>query len=81
MPKYLLLHFVRFQWRQDTGKKAKILRAVKFPLLLDMRDFCTDEYKARIDKWRNKVPLLFSPAPSEHADFRNVRRMMSDKPR
>ncbi|EKX37851.1 hypothetical protein GUITHDRAFT_165362 [Guillardia theta CCMP2712] len=54
LPKYLLLHFVRFQWRQDTGKKAKILRAVKFPFLLDMRDFCTDEYKSRIDKWRNK---------------------------
>ena len=34
LPPYLLCQFVRFYWKQDTQKKAKILRPVNFPMTL-----------------------------------------------
>jgi ubiquitin carboxyl-terminal hydrolase 14 len=45
LPKYLVVHFVRFYWKRDSNKKAKILKKVKFPLELDATAFCTDELK------------------------------------
>jgi len=55
LPKYLLTQFVRFYWKQDTQKKAKILRQVKFPVMLDMKEYCTDEYQQRIMKFREQA--------------------------
>ena len=87
LPSYLTVNFVRFFWRRDTSKKAKILRVtwtrtlcarpqsrtraahpaestlfqhgrraqkVKFPVVLDVYDFCTDELKAQLDPLRAK---------------------------
>ena len=45
LPKYLVVHFVRFYWKRDSNKKAKILKKVKFPLELDATAYCTDELK------------------------------------
>jgi len=56
LPTYLTINFVRFFWRKDTQKKAKILRKVKFPLDLDMFDFCTPELQAELQPAR--VPFL-----------------------
>jgi len=47
LPKYLVVHFVRFYWKRDTNKKAKILRKVKFPMELDATEFCTDDLKKK----------------------------------
>ena len=47
LPKYLVVHFVRFYWKRGTNKKAKILRKVKFPLEFDATEFCTDELKSK----------------------------------
>ena len=38
---------VRFAWKRDIGKKAKIMRRVKFPLEFDVLDLCTDELKEK----------------------------------
>jgi ubiquitin carboxyl-terminal hydrolase 14 len=46
-PKYLVVHFVRFYWKRDTNKKAKILRKVKFPLELDITEFCSEQVKQK----------------------------------
>ncbi|KAI9635502.1 CNG04540-like protein [Dioszegia hungarica] len=43
LPQYLSVHMVRFYWRRDIQKKAKIMRKVKFPLQLDVSDLMTDE--------------------------------------
>ncbi|EKM76662.1 hypothetical protein AGABI1DRAFT_44583 [Agaricus bisporus var. burnettii JB137-S8] len=48
LPTYLIVHMVRFAWRADTGKKAKIMRKVKFPTELDAVDFATEELQAKI---------------------------------
>lgn len=55
LPKYLTVHFVRFFWKRDTQKKAKIMRKVTFPAELDVVEFCTDELKSKLVPVRDKV--------------------------
>ncbi|PVH92073.1 ubiquitin carboxyl-terminal hydrolase [Periconia macrospinosa] len=55
LPKYLTVHFVRFDWRRDTGKKAKIMRKVTFPEELDAVEFCTEDLKKLLIPVRDKI--------------------------
>ena len=55
VPKYLTVHFVRFFWKRDAQKKAKIMKKVTFPAELDVVEFCTDELKKRLVPVRDKV--------------------------
>ncbi|KAL2007531.1 hypothetical protein VTN00DRAFT_8969 [Thermoascus crustaceus] len=55
LPKYLTVHFVRFFWKRETQKKAKIMRKVTFPAELDAVEFCTDELKNKLIPVRDKV--------------------------
>lgn len=55
LPKYLTVHFVRFFWRRDTQKKAKILRKVTFPKELDILEFCTAELKSKLVPVRDRL--------------------------
>ena len=49
LPKYLIVQKIRFVWRErDAGTntdagKAKILRSVTFPKVLDLFDNCNDD--------------------------------------
>ncbi|KAG5972031.1 hypothetical protein E4U55_000952 [Claviceps digitariae] len=54
-PKYLTVHFVRFFWKRNTQKKAKIMRKVTFPQELDIVEFCSDELKKALAPVRDKV--------------------------
>lgn len=55
LPKYLTVHFVRFFWKRDTQKKAKIMRKVTFPAELDVVEFCTEELRKQLVPVRDKV--------------------------
>ncbi|KAH8878903.1 cysteine proteinase [Thozetella sp. PMI_491] len=55
LPKYLTVHFVRFFWKREQQKKAKILRKVTFPEELDVVEFCTDGLKKALVPVRDKV--------------------------
>jgi ubiquitin carboxyl-terminal hydrolase 14 len=55
LPKYLTVHFVRFFWKREAQKKAKIMRKVTFPEELDVVEFCTDELKKMLIPVRDKV--------------------------
>jgi len=48
LPPCLAVQFVRFAWRKDTAKRAKILRQVSFPTVLDVRNLCTAELQESI---------------------------------
>ena len=48
LPPCLAVQFVRFAWRKDTAKRAKILRQVSFPTVLDVRNLCTAELQEAI---------------------------------
>jgi len=55
LPKYLTVHFVRFYWKRETQKKAKIMRKVTFPAELDVVEFCTEELRKQLVPIRDKV--------------------------
>jgi ubiquitin carboxyl-terminal hydrolase 14 len=55
LPKYLTVHFVRFFWKRETQKKAKIMRKVTFPAELDVVEFCTDDLRKQLIPIRDKV--------------------------
>ena len=55
LPKYLTVHFVRFFWKREAQKKAKIMRKVTFPHELDVIEFCTEELKGMLIPVRDKV--------------------------
>ncbi|KAF2499654.1 cysteine proteinase [Lophium mytilinum] len=55
LPKYLPVHFMRFDWRRTTNKKAKIMRKVTFPLELDVVEFCTEDLKKMLIPVRDKI--------------------------
>jgi ubiquitin carboxyl-terminal hydrolase 14 len=55
LPTYLAVHFVRFFWKRETQKKAKIMRKVTFPAELDIVEFCTEELRKQLVPVRDKV--------------------------
>ncbi|CZR51473.1 related to ubiquitin-specific protease 7 [Phialocephala subalpina] len=55
LPKYLTVHFIRFFWKREAQKKAKIMRKVTFPDELDVVEFCTDDLKKLLIPVRDKV--------------------------
>lgn len=55
LPQYLTIQFVRFFWKRESNQKAKILRKVGYPLVLDVLDFCTEELKEKLVEPRKKL--------------------------
>lgn len=55
LPKYLTVHFVRFYWKREAQKKAKIMRKVTFPPELDCVEFCTEKLRKQLIPVRDKV--------------------------
>lgn len=55
LPQYLTVHFVRFYWKRETQKKAKILRKVTFPKELDILEFCTEDLKTKLAPVRDRL--------------------------
>jgi ubiquitin carboxyl-terminal hydrolase 14 len=55
LPAYLTVQFVRFFWKKDISKKAKILKKVTFPEELDVVDFCTEDLRKKIIPVRDQV--------------------------
>ena len=58
LPYYLVVNFVRFQWKSSENIRAKILKRVKFPHDLDVYDFCTPELQEKLKVGRNRVKQL-----------------------
>lgn len=55
LPKYLTVHFVRFFWKREAQKKAKIMRKVTFPPELDVVEYCTETLRKQLVPVRDKV--------------------------
>jgi len=61
---------VRFAWREDIGKKAKIMRKVKFPQEFDALDLATDELRAKLLPASRRLKEL----EKERGERRKVRK-------
>ncbi|KAK4161453.1 putative ubiquitin carboxyl-terminal hydrolase 6 [Cladorrhinum sp. PSN259] len=81
LPKYLTVHFVRFFWKRDVQKKAKIMRKVTFPHELDAVEFCTDELKKALIPVRDKVREVRKEEEDiERARKRRKRNLVAEEP-
>lgn len=48
LPQYLNINFVRFYWKPKEQTKAKVIKDIKFPWILDLFDFCSDDLKKQL---------------------------------
>lgn len=55
LPKYMPIHLLRFFWRKDTGKKAKIMRKVTFQHEIDVTEFCTEDLRKKLIPIRDRL--------------------------
>lgn len=80
LPKYLTVHFVRFYWKRDIQKKAKIMRKVTFPHELDISEMCTDELRAKLVPVREKVRDVCKEVEEiERTNKKRKRRLSMEK--
>lgn len=54
LPAYLTIQFVRFHYKGNVQTNAKLLRDVKFSLILDVHDLCTKELQDKLAPMRAK---------------------------
>merc|ERR1719262_1278534 len=54
LPGYMTVQMVRFQFKQKDAINAKILKDIKFPMMLDTFDFCTPELQNKLLPMRDK---------------------------
>ncbi|OSD06674.1 cysteine proteinase [Trametes coccinea BRFM310] len=70
LPTYLTVHMVRFAWKRDIGKKAKIMRRVKFPTEYDALEIATPELREKLLPVSRKLKEV----EKERAERRKVRK-------
>ncbi|CAE7143757.1 unnamed protein product [Rhizoctonia solani] len=75
LPSNLTVHMVRFYWRRDINKKAKIMRKVKFPFEFDALDLLTDELQAKLRPATRKLREI----EGERLERRRARRKLKSK--
>merc|ERR1711894_725801 len=54
LPGYLTVTMVRFQFKQKDAINAKILKDIKFPMMLDCFDYCKPELQEKLVPMRSK---------------------------
>ncbi|KAJ7585240.1 hypothetical protein C8J56DRAFT_950201 [Mycena floridula] len=74
LPAYLTVHMVRFAWRADVNRKAKIMRKVKFPVEYDALDIVSDELKSKLLPVNRKLQEV----EKDRAERRKVRKRMKN---
>jgi len=54
LPSYITIQMVRFHYKQKEKVNAKVLKDIKFPVMLDMFDMCSKELKEKLVPMRTK---------------------------
>jgi ubiquitin carboxyl-terminal hydrolase 14 len=70
----LQCHFVRFYWKREINKKAKIMRKVTFPFELDASEYCTDELRAKLIPVRDRLRDLRKDAEDRERARKRLKR-------
>jgi len=77
LPKYLPVHFMRFDWRRTTNKKAKIMRKVTFAQELDVLEFCSEDLRKQLVPIRDKIREVRKEEEDVERARKRQRRMKS----
>ncbi|GAW03081.1 ubiquitin carboxyl-terminal hydrolase 6 [Lentinula edodes] len=70
LPSYLNVHMVRFAWKADVQKKAKIMRKVKFPTTYDAVELASPELREKLLPASRRLQEI----EKERAERRKVRK-------
>ncbi|KAJ3808354.1 hypothetical protein F5876DRAFT_46171 [Lentinula aff. lateritia] len=70
LPSYLNVHMVRFAWKADVQKKAKIMRKVKFPTTYDAVELASPQLKEKLLPASRRLQEI----EKERAERRKVRK-------
>lgn len=85
LPSYLCINFVRFYWKQESNVggtkagRAKILRSVMYPRVLDLYQFCSDSLKVKLDKGREVEEAQRSAEDAARLEGKKKQAEESDK--
>ena len=79
LPKYLVVHFIRFFWRRDINKKSKILRKVQFPFELDLSEFLDDSIKEEKNKNRDIIRKVEKDNLDLKRDYKKAKKDIINK--
>ncbi|CAJ0942364.1 unnamed protein product, partial [Mesorhabditis belari] len=74
LPAYVSVQMVRFFYKENVGTNAKILKDVKFPLVLDLHDLCTPKLQERCRPHRDAFKA------DEDAKLERLRRKKLEDP-
>nr|XP_056710076.1 ubiquitin carboxyl-terminal hydrolase 14 isoform X2 [Euleptes europaea] len=58
LPAYLTIQMVRFFYKEKESVNAKVLKDVKFPLMMDVYELCTPELQEKMVPYRSKFKDL-----------------------
>lgn len=78
LPKYLPVHMMRFFWRRDTQKKAKIMRKVTFQHEIDLLEFCTEDLRKKLIPVRDKIREVRKEEEDVERQKKRQRRMKKE---
>ena len=57
LPGYLTIQMMRFQFKQKDAVNAKILKDIKFPMMLDTFELCTEDLQQKLVPMRTKFKV------------------------
>jgi ubiquitin carboxyl-terminal hydrolase 14 len=69
LPAYLMLNLIRFEWKKVN--KAKILKQVKFPMVLDLFEYCGDDLKKDLKVNREIIRMKKDEELKENKNEKN----------
>ena len=58
LPGYLTIQMMRFQFKQKDAINAKILKDIKFPMMLDTFELCTEDLQQKLVPMRSKFKVV-----------------------
>lgn len=74
LPAYLTVQMVRFFYKEKESVNAKVLKDVKFPLMLDVYELCTSELQEKMVPCRSKFKKAEDKKVVELQDKKLVKR-------
>ena len=77
LPGYMTIQMVRFHFKQKEAVNAKVLKDIKFPVMLDMFDMCSKELQDKLRPVRSDFKayedwLVDQVPPSLHLNYYNL---------
>uniref|UniRef100_A0AAY5L6E8 Ubiquitin carboxyl-terminal hydrolase n=1 Tax=Esox lucius TaxID=8010 RepID=A0AAY5L6E8_ESOLU len=77
LPAYLTIQMVRFFYKEKESVNAKVLKDVKFPLMLDVYELCTPELQHKMVAVRSK----FKEMEDKKLEKQSQKKKVGDKPK